>query len=290
MRSFADHNPIAVAVYFLCTAGIAMFCMDPVILALSLAGALVCFQLHALPGSGRSHLYTLALFLLMALINPLVSHRGATVLFVINHTLITLEATVYGIAAAGMIVSVLYWFRAFSSIMTSDKLLYLFGGLSPKLALILSMTLRYVPLFGLQARKVSQAQKVLGLYKEDNVVDSLRGGTRIFSVMVTWALENGIITADSMTARGYGVGRRSRFSLFRWRRGDTLLLLLSIILAALTLPGVSSRAFAYYPLITAAPMNAQAVVSYLAYALLAFLPAIIHGKEAIRWHFLTSGI
>ena len=42
--------------------------------------------------------------------------------------------------------------------------------------------------------------------------------------LLDFQLENGIITADSMTARGYGIGRRSRFSLFRWRRGDALLL------------------------------------------------------------------
>ena len=104
-----------------------------------------------------------------------------------------------------MIVSVLYWFRTLTHIMTSDKLLYLFGSVSPKLALILSMTLRYIPLFRSQIRKTQQAQKALGLYKEDSIPDNIRGGIRIFSVMVSWALENGVITADSMTARGYGL-------------------------------------------------------------------------------------
>ena len=285
MRSFATHNPIAVAVYFLCASGIAMFSMDPVILGLSLAGALVCCLLHRAAG-WRSHVYTFGLFLAMAAINPLVSHGGVTVLVVLNHNPITLEAVLYGLAAGGMIISVLYWFRSFSAIMTSDKLLYLFGSLSPKLSLVLSMALRYVPLFGTQARKVRQAQTALGLYKEDNAVDSFRGGLRIFSVMVTWALENGVTTADSMTARGYGTGRRSRFTLFRWTSDDVLLLLVSLLLVALAVFG--QRTVAYYPTFTLAPLTDAACLGYAAYALLVSLPLIIHGKEALKWRCLQS--
>jgi len=152
MRRFSEHNPIAVAVYFLCVLSVAMFSMDPVILIISLTGALALhFRLQRLSG-GRTHLYTLALCLFMTLINPLVSHHGATVLFVMNHNPVTLEALLYGTASAGMIAAVLYWFRSFTCIMTSDRLLYLFGALSPKLSLILSMAMRYVPLFSRQIK------------------------------------------------------------------------------------------------------------------------------------------
>lgn len=290
MRSFADHNPIAVAVYYLCTAGVAMFCMDPPILLLSLAGALLCHGVTVGFREGRSHLYTLVLFLGMTLLNPLVSHRGATVLFVMNHNPVTLEALIYGAATAGMVVSVLYWFRSFSRIMTSDRLLYLFGALSPKLSLILAMTLRYIPLFTQQARHVRQSQQALGLYREDNIVDRFRGGLRIFSVMVTWTLENGIITADSMTARGYGVSRRSRFSLFRWTRQDAALLILSLLLTVLTVWGLQGRTVIYYPRFIFPDLTPRAIGGFVAYGLMTLLPAIIHGKEALRWHCLTSRI
>ena len=287
MRTLATHNPIAAAVYFLCVSAVAMFSMDPIILALSLAGAIACCIMYA-PGTWRGHLYTLALFIAMVIINPLVSHKGVTVLFVMNHNPITLEAVLYGLAAASMVVAVLYWFRSFSAIMTSDKLLYIFGALSPKLSLVLSMALRYVPLFGTQARRVRQAQTALGLYKEDNAVDSFRGGLRIFSTMVTWALENGVTTADSMTARGYGVGRRSRFSLFRWTGGDVLLLTATLALTCLSVWGMSRQAVSYYPFFTLSPFTDISRLGYAAYAILAALPLIIHGKEALRWRCLQS--
>ena len=290
MRSFGDHHPSAVAVYFLAVAGMAMFCMDPVILALSLLGAVACCLVHGGVRGLHGHLVTLALFAVMALINPLISHNGVTVLFVLNHNPITLEALLYGVAAAAMIVAVLYWFRTFTAIMTSDKLLCLFGALSPGLALVLSMALRYVPLFSRQTRRVSQAQKALGLYRGDSVIDTLRGKLRVFSVMITWALENGITTADSMTARGYGLGRRSRFTVFRWRWGDAALLGVSILLAALTLWGTADRTVTYYPAMTLSPVTLRALTGYVAYGLLACWPLIIQAKEAIRWRCLTSNI
>jgi len=287
MRRFADHNPAAVTAYFLAAAGIAMFSMDPAVLLIALAGAVSTFLLSDLHGG---HGATIGLFLLMTFINPLVSHNGVTVLLVINHNPITLEALCYGAAAAGMVVAVLYFFRTFSHIMTSDRLLYVLGRLSPKLALVLSMALRYVPLFSHQARKVQQAQRALGLYQADNVVDGCKGGLRVFSIMTTWALEMGVITADSMTARGYGTGRRTQFALFRWTGRDSLLMAAVLLLTAAAVWGTSARAFSWYPAITAAALNPRIITGYISYALLTFLPAIDHGKEAIRWRCLTCGM
>lgn len=290
MRRFQDHNPVAVAVYYLAAAGACMFTMEPAMLVISLVGALVSLGVVGELTRWRMHLYTLLLFAAMALINPLVSHNGVTVLLVINHNPVTLEALLYGIAAGGMIVAVMYWFRAFTAVMTTDKLLYIFGSLSPKLALMLSMALRYVPLFTQQVHRVSQSQKALGLYKEDNIIDRMRSGMRIFSVMVTWTLENGIITADSMTARGYGTGRRSRFTIFRWTRQDVLLLVFTLLLTAGTIAGLAERSVTYYPMVSIPPVNARALTGFVCYGLLTWLPAIITGKEALKWRILRSKI
>ncbi len=292
MKSFAEYHPMAITIYFLTTAGIAMFCSNPVITAISLFGALLLFVIRNGRRHAASHLYFLGLFLVMALINPLVSHNGATVLFVMNHHPVTMEALLYGIGASAGILAVLYWFRSFSQIMTRDKLLYVFGALSPKLSLVLSMAIRYVSLFSRQTKKVIQSQKALGLYKEDNIMDNLRGSLRVFSVMLTWALENGIITADSMAARGYGIGKRTHFSIFRFRKSDGLLLCLSLLLFAVTCTGMGCGAleFHYYPTITALRCSPLAAVSYGSYGLLVLLPAVIETEEAIKWNCCLSKI
>ena len=290
MGTLNSINPAAVAVYFLMTAGIAMFSMNPVILSLSLAGSLIYFFSKGSQGNLKSHLYLLLLFIIMAVINPLVNHNGVTVMFVMNDNPVTLEALIYGVAASSMIISVLYWFRSFTEIMTSDKLLYIFGRLSPKLALILSMALRFVPMFGRQIKKTEQTQKAMGLYKEDNIADTIKGKTNIFSIIITWGLENGIITADSMTARGYGCGRRSGFSVFRWRKSDTIFLIISVILFSLTIYGLSNVTFSYYPFTKFTAHNISAVAGYTAYGILVSLPSFLEAKEALRWKYLKSKI
>lgn len=290
MRCFAACNPAAVAVYYLAAAGVCMFSMDPIVLLVAFLGALISLAVTGLLHQWRMHLYSLLLFAGMALVNPFISHHGVTVLFVMNHNPVTLEALLYGAAAGGMIVTALTWFRAFTAVMTSDKLLYIFGALSPKLALMLSMALRYVPLFGQQVRRVQMSQQALGLYKEDNLIDRMRGGMRVFSVMVTWTLENGIITADSMTARGYGVGRRSRFTIFRWTRDDVLLLVVTLLLTVCAVWGICGRKVAYYPTITFTPVTVRVLAGYIAYGCLTWLPAIMNGKEAIKWRCLRSKI
>lgn len=292
MRAFEDYNPIVTAVYFLSAAGIAVFCMNPVILLLSLIGALAYYFIRNGSRNAKSHLFSLGLFFVTAVVNPLVSHNGMTVLFVLNHNPVTLEAVIYGIAAAVMILAVLYIFRSFTEIMTSDRLLYLFGKFSPKLALVLSMGLRYVPLFTKQAGKINNTQTALGLYKDDNIIDRFRGGLRVFSVMVTWALENGIITADSMTARGYGIGKRTHFSRFRLKRADVLLLSVIIVLCTVTIACIGSGAldFEYYPTFGEIQLSSAAVIAYIAYGILTMLPTLIEAEEKIKWKYLQSKI
>ncbi len=292
MRFFSDHNPIAVAIYYLATVLIIMFTMNPILILVSLLGAFSLFGLQNTHNCGKSHVAFLVMFLIMAIINPLFSHNGVTVLFVMNNSPITLEATLYGVCAAAMIIASIYWFRSFSIVMTSDKLLYVFSKLSPKLSLVLSMALRYVPLFTRQAKKTKDAQKALGIYNEDNVIDRSKSSVRVFSVMVSWALENGITTADSMSARGFGVCKRTNFSIFSFKKSDTLLLVSSLISAGITILSISLGAldFEFYPHVKMAPTTTVSVFGYVSYTILAFLPTFIDAKENIRWHFLRSKI
>lgn len=292
MKGFEDYNPAVIFLYFFSVTLVAMLSRNPVIAALSLVGAVMLFICRRRTAGARTHLVFLLLFAVMSLINPLFYHNGVTVLFVFNNNPVTLEALIYGIFSSAMIISVLYWFSSFSNIMTSDRLLYVFGAVSPKLALILSMTLRYIPLFGVQVRKTNRAQRALGLYGEDNAIDNLRGSSRVLSVMVTWALENGIVTADSMAARGYGTGKRSRFSLYSVSRPDIMLVAFTLVLLAASLAGVITGAldFEYYPRLSPPALSALSQVAYSAYGVLAVLPVAIEIKEGVRWKYFLSRI
>ena len=292
MRGFRALDPITVTIYYICVIGIAMFTMHPVIIITSLAGALTLFVTIDRKKKAGIHLSFLLLFAVLAAINPVWYHNGVTVLFVVNDSPITLEATLYGIFAAAMIISVLYRFRTFTMIMTADKLMRVFGRLSPKLSLILSMALRYVPMMRRQNEKIRNTQKALGIYRGDNIADTLKGEMRIFSIMATWSLENGIITADSMDARGYGTHRRTSFSLYRFTAADVIF---TVICAAASATVIAAAAcgelkFDFYPAMSEISVSLFAVCAYISYGVLSFMPAVLEWKEAVRWKYLTSGI
>jgi len=170
--------------------------------------------------------------------------------------------------------------------------MYLLGGLWSGLALLLSMTLRFVPLFGRQAGRINSAQRAMGVYREDNVVDSAKSGMRVFSILTTWALENGITTADSMRARGYGSGRRTSYTLYRFRLGDGILTAAAMALTGICAAGLLTGALTYnfYPSIGKLPSTPMAAAAYTAYGLLAFIPTIIETEAKLRWRSLRSGI
>ena len=292
MRGFKELNPAVTAIYYLCVIGTAMFIMHPVIIVLSLLGSVTLFLTLDTKRRAGLHISFFILFIVLALINPIWYHNGVTVLFVVNDSPITLEALLYGIFAAAMVISVLYRFRTFTMIMTADKLMYVFGKLSPKISLILSMALRYIPLMRKQTGKVRSAQKALGIYRGDNVADTIKGEARIFSIMATWSLESGIITADSMEARGYGTHRRTSFSLFRFRASDAVFLALCIIPAAvvMTAAALGKTDFDFYPAMTEISGDPLACASYISYGVLSFLPAILEWKEGLRWKYLISKV
>lgn len=292
MRSFSEYNPIAIAIWFFAVTGVTMFCAHPVFIIISLFGAVTLFIVRNGGGRGREHLFFILLFIVLALINPLVSHNGKTVLFVLAHSPVTLEATLYGMNSAAMIVSVLYFFRSFTQIMTSEKLLYITGAFSPKLSLVLSMAMRAVPLFGSQTKRVNDAQKAMGLYSDDNIIDDIRGKTRVFSILVTWALENGIITADSMAARGYGAGRRTNMKRFGFRRSDLVFTIAAVLLLIVTAAGFAadSLGFEFYPAIHAEIPGTTGIIGIISYSLLVFLPIIIETEVRLRWKYLRSKI
>ena len=290
MRTFANYHPAVVAVTMAAWVGFLMLGVNPILLVSSLLGAISYILCR---GDGRrAHLALLLLFLLMTLVNPLVSHNGATVLFFFNQNPVTLEATLWGATSAGIVVTVLLWFFVFGRIMTAERLLCLFGLLSPRLALTLSMSLRYVPRFSRQMRRVNRSQRAMGLYRDDHIACRMRGGARVFSVMLTWALENGIVTADSMTARGYGIGRRTHFTVHRFRRADAYLLGFVLLLSVLAGTAACMGRFevVYYPTFMMPSVDVWSVVGYVAYGILCLIPTGLEIWEVCRWKFLQSKI
>ena len=292
MRRFSEISPAAAALWYLSVMGIAMFCNYPILAALTIAGGCMVFIMTAGKGHGREHLFFWLLFAVLAIANPLTSHNGRTVLFVMNNNPVTLEAMLYGLNSAALIVGVLYLLRSFTMIMTADRLLYLTGFLSPKLSLTLSMALRFVPLFGRQWQKISDAQRAMGLYRDNNFLDDLKGRMRIFSILVTWALENGITTADSMEARGYGCGRRSQLRQYRTTFQDAVFMAADAVLTGVCVFAVCKNGFrfGFYPDTFVEKPGIKGICGIIAFGLLILMPLVTEGTVKLIWRYLQSRV
>ncbi len=293
MKAFSDYHPLVLLVYFLSILIVAMFVNNPVIgLFALLGGILFCIMLSKRSDAAGNLGFYIPLFFMVAITNPLFSHNGVTPLFFLNGNPVTAEAFAYGVAIAVMVIGVMMWCKCYSAVMTSDKFLYLFGKAIPKLSLVLSMALRFIPMFKRQMHKVSRAQKSMGLYSSKSFVDKIKSGMRVFMAMLSWSLENSIETSASMKARGYGLKGRTNFSLFRFYPRDGVLFSVCIVLLGVTISGIitGDTAFYYYPRISELTLTPLAVAVYAAFGILSFLPFMIEVKEALKWKYYISKI
>ena len=293
MIYFSSIHPAAGALYFLSMLVITMFSSNPILTAIALTGGVLFFvHIEKHKRALKEFGFYLIMFILISVTNPLFSHNGVTPLFFLNGNPVTLEAAAYGINIALMLIAVIYWFKCFNVIMTEDKLLYLFGKISPKIALLISSALRFIPLFKTQAAKIRMAQKSMGLFACDTWTDKLKGVARVYSALITWALENAIDTGSSMKARGYGLKGRKHYSLFSFRKTDALFLAsvaaLDIIIFAAMAGGHMD--FTFYPAITPPTPQIYNLTATAAFTVLSLLPFILEIKESLQWTYYKSKI
>jgi len=293
MINFSAYHPFVLLIFYIFVIVITMFTFNPVLLLISLTGALF-FSLSYMSVKKfiKKTLLYLFIVIIISVTNPFFSHNGVTVLFFLNDKPFTLEAIYYGAGIGIMLIAVLVWFNAYTLTMTSDKFLYLFGKISPRISLVISMVFRFIPAFKKQTRDVRNTRKLLGAYGDEGFIEKIKGGISIFSVMITWALESSIETAASMKSRGYGTGKRSHFSIFNFTGADAILLAAISILSTIVLIGLASNDlyFAYYPYITGIKVENIALPAYISFGILTFIPAILEIKERIRWKYYLSAI
>ncbi len=293
--AFAACHPVVNFLYFLLVIGCSMFVMHPIFLCLSVVGGMAYYvYLKGRKAWKTSLRLMLPVFLLTAVLNPLFSHEGTTLLtYLPSGNPLTLESILYGLGAGAMLVCVINWFSCYQEVMTSDKFIYLFGRIIPSLSLVLSMVLRFVPKFRIQIEQVSQAQKCIGRdVSNGTILEKSRHGMKILSIMTTWALENSVDTADSMRSRGYGLRGRVNYALFRFDGRDRFLCGLCAVLGLVVVAGIATKTvfFRYYPAPMMNPLTAWSLLVYLCYGALCLLPLLLNVIEDLKWHYLKSKI
>lgn len=284
--TFAGCHPAVNLIFFLFAIGITMFSTSPAFLAVTLIFSWVySILLNGKKAVKTNLIFTIPIVVIMAVINTLFTHNGATVLFFLNDSRITLEALLYGLAAAVLLSSIIVWFSCFNVVMTSDKLIYLFGKAAPVLGLTLSMIFRFIPLLKARFREITMGQRCMGRHVSGGFFAKIRQHTKEVSILISWSLEAAIETSDSMEARGYGLPGRTSFHLFKMTPADKVLLAAigaSGIIAAIGCT-MGKTSIYYYPKVVLGQWDVLTVITFAAYIVMLAIPIFTDIFGEIKW-------
>lgn len=295
MSEFKNYHPLVNFIYFAAVLTFSMVFINPICLGI---GFLSAFAYSVKLGGKKSAVFELLcilpIIIASALLNPMFNHEGITILaYLPSGNPLTAESIFCGLGTALMLACVICLFSCFNRIMTSDKFMYLFGKLVPSLSLLLSMTLRFVPRFIERAKEISVSQDCIGRGIHDGgIIKRTKNALRQFSILITWSMENAIETADSMKSRGFGTGKRTAFSNFKFEKRDIYAVSAIFLIVAYILLGVKNDVFAfrYFPNIEIAEISPYSLSVFIAYMILFCMPIILEITEEIRWKKSESKI
>lgn len=276
MRAIERAHPAVCFLYLLAVLGITAFSGSAAAALISLGGSV----LLAAASGGIRPAIPLTAGLLAALANFLFVHNGKTVLFFAGDTAFTLEALVYGLYFGVMLAAVCVWSICSVRFVTSDKYIWLFGRVFPAAGLMLSCSIRFIPLLVRRTKEFIAVQSAADC--KPHSTWAVRSYLRAFSASVGYSAERAMDSAMSMKARGYGIVRRTSFSLYRFTGKTAAALLLTAILsggcAALLIMGAGKQY--YYPALSEIPTGTADILMYSAFAALCLMPSavIIYSK------------
>ncbi len=222
------------------------------------------------------NLCLLPLILAFALYYSSYHHFGVTVLrknFINND--ITLESIVYGLVIGLRFATLCMWLEAMFRVVSSDKVVYLFGKVSPLLSLFLTILLRLIPRIGQEARRINLAQKGIGRgSNQGSIFRRFINCLRIFSMLITWMISALALESDSMRSRGSLLRGRTAFSIYRFDNRDRAFVIALFSCITMTAMGVilgASKTW-YNPRIIWRPLNAIGVLTAIGYLTLCMMP------------------
>lgn len=285
-------HPINSIIFFIIVLFYTMYATNLVITGISLFSSLVTYLLlYRGEKKGKFLLFYLFIGLIIIITNPLFGQNGETVLFNIGKYKYTLESLVYGGYASMMIISILLWFSCYNKIITADKFLYLFGKVAPSTSITLTMGMRFIPEFLKRGKRIRQAQKNIGI-TSSNFKGKVTNASKQLSILVSASLENSMEVSNSMKARGYGLNKRTNYSIYRFRCSDFIQLILEILYLAVMIISIVFKYtdFSYYPKLDEMNLGFEIIILYGLTLLFMMLPSIKEIWEDLKWKFLESKI
>ncbi|MDO8212192.1 energy-coupling factor transporter transmembrane protein EcfT [Conexibacter sp. CPCC 206217] len=253
---------------------IALLFDHPLVLAAVVGAALAIGTLGgAWRTLARGLVFALPFALVIALLNPFVSHQGLTVIArfgelpVLGRLDITLEAVVYGAILGLRTLALLLCTILYAAVVDPDEVLRLLRRASFRSALTATLATRMVPLLRRDGQRIAEAQRCRAGAPPSRAT--------LVRAVTAGALDRAVDVAAALEVRGYGSARRPARERIPWSRHDLAFggatLALALLAVGDRLAGVAG--FATYPQIDGdwAPATWVLASAIVALPLLPFL-------------------
>ena len=255
-------HPAVSMFYFIMLLIMTMFTLNPVIITVSFVMALFGVLRHKGTGALKmTAMLFVPIMLFSVIILPIFNHNEVTPLFYVNDMAVTLENIIYGLFMTIMLMAVSLWFVTAGCMTDSEKILYITGKISPKISLVISMVLRFIPMMIKRWWEIHEAQIGMLCTQNAGMIPKAKQFTKELSILISWSLENSIDTSVSMESRGYGTGRRSSYHRFRIKKRDIIFMIAFIAISVLIIYTLCTGRFEtyYFPEIEIKKADAVAV-------------------------------
>ena len=289
-------NPVVKAVWLVCIVLAALVVEHPLVLMLIFVATVPPVLAAGIVKQWAVFIrLALALGIAVVFINTLAGSAGSQVLWdtgvklpLAGSVRITLEALVYSLSMVVRLLAVISAFSVFTLTVNPDDILVMMlkFRLPQKIAMLMTLSLRFVPVLLQDAVRIGDSQKSRGLdYNSGNLPVRIKKRSVLLLALLESSLERTVQIAESMEARAFG-STRQRTSYNNTALDKTDIGLLVILLFAFTLTVLclftGEFSFSYYPALGNFGISAQGwAVALVAAGIFGGLFLMPGGKEKI---------
>ncbi|AFR99476.1 energy-coupling factor transporter transmembrane component T [Lentilactobacillus buchneri] len=183
----------------------------------------------------RQFKWNLSLLLMIVFFNVLLNQRFGPVLYQFSvgdvSFKLTLPALLYGVVMGLMLVEMLMAFAVLNVILPAPKLVYVLSPVTPKLGLLVVISMNLVKTFSHTLASLAMLQQTRNVQANaGGLLSRIRNAGRLLRILLEDALASGMETARLMDARGFGVGKRTHYWAYHWKASDWAFLSASILI------------------------------------------------------------
>ena len=284
---FDSYHPAINFIFFIAVISATVSFDHPVFLLLGY----LCAFIYSVALEGKRalciDLILVPFMVLFAVYYAFYNHFGVTALAVnFIGNVWTMEALLYGGVIAVKAAGVIMWMICVHSVISSDKVVYLLGRVSPMLSLLLSLLLRLVPRVRRRCARVEEARHCIGKsIRQGNPVKRAVNLLREISIVITWTLEDLEGSSESMKSRGVSLRGRTAYSIYRFDNRDRgFVVALFSGFTVITMGALLDQTKALYaPEISINPVSPWSFFFYSVYAVTCLLPLLVQSAGERRF-------